>query len=204
MMTKPVFHAICSVLLVALGATGPRCAAARLPAAEWEVIPPADWKGPVSVEVEPLARRAAAAIAVPKKEAAALEIQSRTPLPAGLYEVRLTLRSSHAHEPVSFHSRVACVAGGAVAERWEASAFALSHQPEIRTTRIAHRGKGPLAFSIRAEADEAIVAKLFEKEMVKRDKPRVDPSAASLDADLSDDEDFALEFMNLVERSFEG
>lgn len=40
----------------------------------------------------------------------------------------------------------------------------------------------------------AIVAKLFEKEMVKRDKPRVDPSAASLDADLSDEEDFALEF----------
>jgi hypothetical protein len=115
------------------------------------------------VEVEPLGRRAAAAIAVPKKDAAALEIQSRTPLPAGLYEVRLTLRSSHAHEPVSFHSRVACVAGNAVAGRWEASAFALSHQPEIRTTRIAHRGRGPLAFSIRAEVDEEIVAKLFEK-----------------------------------------
>jgi hypothetical protein len=71
-----------------------------MPAAEWEVIPPTSEKGPVSVEVEPLGRRAAA----------------------------------------------------------------------------------------------AIVAKLFEKEMVKRDKPRVDPSAASLDADLSDEEDFALEF----------
>ena len=193
-MTKTIFRAVVAALLVALGAMSPICAAAPLPAAEWEAIPPANWKGPVSVEVEPLGRRAAAAIAVPKKEATALEIQSRTPLPAGLYEVRLTLRTSHAHEPVSFHSRVNCVAGGAVAGRWEASAFALAHQPEIRTTRIAHRGKGPLAFSIRAEADEAIVAKLFEKEMVKRDKPRVDPSAASLDADLSDDEDFALEF----------
>jgi hypothetical protein len=165
------------VLSAALSAT-------QLSAADWETIPPADWKGPVSVEVEPLGRQAAAAIAVPKKEAAPLRIQTREPKPAGLYEVRLTLRASHAHEPVSFHSWVACVAGGSTAGRWEASAFALSHQPEIRTARIPHRGKGPLAFSIRADAEEETVAKLFEKEMVKRERPRVDPSADALDADL--------------------
>jgi len=154
------------------------------PAADWESIPPADWKGPVALEVEPLGRRAAAAIAVPKKEAAPLKIQTREPKPAGLYEVRLTLRASHAHEPVSFHSFVTCIAGGSAAGRWEASAFALSHQPEVRTARIPHRGKGPLAFSIRADAEEETVAKLFEKEMVKRERPRVDPSADSLDDDL--------------------
>ena len=183
-MIRTMCAAIVAFLLSATGS----------PAAEWEAIPSAEWKGPVSVECEPLDRRSAAAIAFPKKEAASLEIQTKTPRPAGLYEVRLTLRSSHAHEPVSFHSQVACVSEEGDAARWEASAFAIGHQPEVRTARIAHRRKGPLAFSIRAEAEEQLVAKLFEKEMVKRDRPRVEPSAASLDANSDGDDEFAIEF----------
>lgn len=163
-------------------------------AAEWEVIPPADWKGPVSVEVEPLGSRAAAAIAFPAKEAAPLKIRTKTARPAGLYEVRLTLRASHAHEPVSFHSRVECVAAAAEAAQWGASTFAISHQPEVRTTRIPHRGTGPLAFSIRTEIEEKTAEKLFEKEMVKRERPRVDPQAESLSPGLDEGEDLELEF----------
>jgi hypothetical protein len=170
-------------------------AATALAAADWEEIPPGDWKGPSSVEVAPLGRRAFATIATPTKEAAALEIRTRTPRPAGLYEVRLTLRSSHAHEPAAFYSHVACAADGTVAARWEASAFAISHRPEIRIARFAHGGKGPLAFSVRAEVDEEMVAKLFEKEMVKREQPRIDPSADSLAAGLPGDDEFSLEFV---------
>lgn len=169
------------------------CAAASLSAAEWEEIPRGDWRGPLSVEVAPLGRQAAATIAVPKKEAAALTIQARSPRPAGLYEVRLTLRTSHAHEAVAFYSQVACVVGTSIAARWEASEFARGHEPEVRTTRITHAGKGPLTFSVRAEADDEMVASLFEKEMVKRERPRVDPSADVLDADLPDGEDLDLE-----------
>jgi hypothetical protein len=180
------------------------CLRAAAPA--WTDMPPAGWQGPTRVEVVPLKRAAAAAIALPTKEAAGLTLASAQAVPAGLYEVRVTLRPSHVGDVIAFHSGVRVRAGGGNGDRhrlgeqradsepvpvsaagpdadWPGRLFARAHQTETRTVQIVHAGGGPLRLAVEAYADAVVCEKAFSAAGLKKGGPKVTDAIKGLDDD---------------------
>lgn len=133
--------------------------------AAWTAIPPAQWQGATGVEVKALGRTAAAAVA-----GTPLRLAPAQPLPAGLYQVRLTLRPSHSADATAWRCQLQLRAGKEVAASWPGRGFARAHEAEARTAEVVHAG-GPLALALEV-ADPAF-------KPAKKDDPFAD---AALDA----------------------
>ena len=175
-------------LVVSLGLTG-RITAGEVP---WTEIPPAQWKGVTAAEVPALKRTAAAAVALPAKEAQAMTAATAAAQRSGLYEIRLTLRPSHVADAVAFHAGLRVKVGDQVAAEFPGQFFARRHQPEIRTLQAVQSGAGPLAIVLDAFANSTIFDKARTATTLKAGGPKLG-DGNDLEA-AGKDQDFELEF----------
>ena len=141
--------------------------------AGWSDIPSANWKGNVKAEAPALKRTAAAAVALPAKDAGPLVCSTAESLPAGLYEVRLTLRPSHVAGLVAFNCGVKVSAAGAERADFHGSHFARVHEAETRTVQVVNPKAGPLAFSLQAYADPGAVDKARTAASLEKGGPQL-------------------------------
>jgi len=131
----------------------------QLAAAEspWTAIPPSQWRGALDAQIPALKGRAAAAVAMPAKEARPLEAASAAAEPPGLYEVRVTVRPSHAGDAAAFNAGLRVMLGNALAAEFPGQFFARPHQPETRTLQVVQRKAGPLDLGLETFADAKVV-----------------------------------------------
>jgi hypothetical protein len=122
----------------------------------WVEIPIARWQGMLDADLPALKRRAAAAVALPAQEAAALTAETAEPLPPGLYELRATLRPSHVANVIAFHSGVRILADGGEAGSFAGEFFARDHKPEPRVVPFVKRKSGRLAIGVEAFSDASV------------------------------------------------
>jgi len=150
------------------------CFAGLARAAEpaWVEIPAAQWKGATAVEVPALKRRAAAAIALPANEAKALTAATTEALPAGLYEVRLTVRPSHTADAIAFNAGLRAKVGDTVAGEFPGLFFARPHEAETRTFQVVQAKAGPLALTLEAYADAKVADSARTAQMLKKTGPK--------------------------------
>ncbi len=114
-------------------------------AAPWTEIPRSQWKGMLDADVPALSRKAAAAVALPAKDAKGLLAASEGAQPPGLYEIRLTLRPSHVADAIAFNAGVRVGIDDLPAGEFAGQFFARPHQPETRVVPAVHAASGPLA-----------------------------------------------------------
>lgn len=164
------------------------CICSLAPAVEpaWVDIPRSAWKGPTAVEVPALGRAAAAAIALPPKEAVALVAVSPGAEPAGLYEIRLTLRPSHTADAVAFHAGLRAMVGGTLGAEFAGQFFARPHEAESRSFLAVHPRTGPLAVSLAAHADAAVADAARTARVLKQGGPKLLDEADLTASDLGD------------------
>ncbi|MDA1139244.1 MAG: glutamine amidotransferase [Planctomycetota bacterium] len=187
-MTNNLFartHLLSIALLHALLAALP-IAIAETP---WVEIPRARWEGTLEAEVPALKRTSAAVVALPAKEAQPLAVTSPTPQPAGLYEVRLTLRPSHVANAIAFHTGVRVMDGDQVVAAFPGEFFARVHQPETRTFQLLH-ATGPLSVQLGAFADSEVIEKVRVKDNLAKGGPKADISLTDDAGDGELDLDF--------------
>lgn len=154
------------VLFVLL--TGMRAAAVET----WQTVPVEAWQGRTKIKVEKVDGQHAAAIAHPAGQSERLAIDAGK-LPAGLYEVRLTLRPSHVADVIAFHSGIRIHAADGQTREFPGSLFSRVHQPETRTFEVVHPQAGPLAFGIEAFADAGVVEKTRVSTNLKAGGPQM-------------------------------
>jgi hypothetical protein len=167
-------------------------ALAGLSAAEtpWQEMPATAWKGLVKADVPALKRAMSAVLAHPLKEAAPLECATAAAVPAGLYEVRLTLRPSHIAGHIAFTSGVRVRAGGSDVADFTGAFFARVHEPEFRRFTLAQSREGPLAFTLAGYADGAAVEAARTAAFLKKGGPKV---GGALEGEDKDDEEAGLD-----------
>lgn len=154
------------------------CAGAAEP--PWISVPSAQWKGATAARVPALKRSAAAAVALPARSARPLTVATADAQPAGLYEVRLTVRPSHVGDAVAFNSSLRVIEEGRTAAEYPGCLFARVHEPETRTCRIVHAGPGPLSFVLQAAADPDAAERTRTAAEMKRGGPKIAGSSPSL------------------------
>ncbi len=125
----------------------------------WTDLPASRWKGNVQADVPALKCKAAAAVALPIKDAKPLIVATAEPQAPGVYEVRLTLRPSHAGDAAAFSAGLRVKSGDSLMANIPGAFFARVHQPETRLVRILHTRPGPLDFRLEAYADAGAVDK---------------------------------------------
>ena len=140
----------------------------------WTDIPTAGWQGNVKAEVPALKRTAAAVVAQPAKNATPLVCATRDAQPAGVYEIRLTLRPSHVAGLVSFNSGVKAASSGNELADFKGELFARVHEPETRRFTVVNPKNGPLSFSLQAYADSSAVDKARTTDSLKKGGPKLD------------------------------
>jgi len=133
----------------------------------WVAIPPAQWQGSLDVQVSGLKHNATAVIALPARDAVPLNVTSAQPQPAGVYEVRLTLRASHVAGIVAFHSGLRLKAHGVPAADFPGQYFARAQQPEPRIAQIVQPEDGPLRLRLEAYTDVEVVKPVLATAQVK-------------------------------------
>lgn len=161
--------------------------------AAWIDIPMATWKGNVKAEVPALKRSAAAAVALPVKDATPLICSTAEALPAGVYEVRLTLRPSHVAGQVAFASGVKVNAGSAELVDLVGSHFARVHEAETRTFKVVNPKAGPLSIGLKAYADPGAVDQARTSASLKKGGPQLGDDIGDVGGDKGDDLDVELE-----------
>ncbi|MEI6366225.1 MAG: glutamine amidotransferase [Planctomycetota bacterium] len=152
----------------------------------WTEIPHSCWQGAIDVEVPSLKRTATAVVALPAKDASGLAVASALVCPAGLYEVRLTLCSSHTSDVIAFHSGVRGMVGGIVAAEFPGQFFARPHEPETRTFKAVQRKDGPFAIRLEAFADAKVAEQAWTQTLLKKGGPSHEISLGGGD-DLAED-----------------
>jgi len=157
------------VLLTLLAASVPGRAGERA----WTEIPAGQWKGNTKAEVAPLKRTCAAVLAHPAKDASPLTCVTSAPLPAGLYELRLTVRPSHVANIVAFHSGVRVKAGDTPVAEFKGQFFARPHQAETRSARFVHAQQSPVQLVIEAFTDAKACEKYFTAANLKAGGPKM-------------------------------
>ncbi|MHC4886949.1 MAG: hypothetical protein ACYTGH_17880 [Planctomycetota bacterium] len=150
----------------------------------WQSIPKSQWKGAVDVEVPALKGTPAAAIALPADNAQDLTITSSSSLTAGLYEIRLTVRASHTHDAIAFHTTFEANADKPDGKTFPAHTFARVHKPETRTLQLVHRKKGALSFTLSARTDAKAVGEARVKANLKAGGPTLGETDEDDDLDL--------------------
>ncbi|MHC4884394.1 MAG: hypothetical protein ACYTGH_04840, partial [Planctomycetota bacterium] len=132
----------------------------------WVAISPTQWQGATALQVPALKRTAATAIAMPVDEAQVLRVATREDLPAGLYEVRLTLRPSHTAGAVAFHAGLHAKAGDSLVATFPGQFFARPHEAEMRSFQMVKTEPGPLQLTLEAYADAEIAQGVWAKDQV--------------------------------------
>lgn len=155
----------------------------------WIDIPVTEWKGALRADVPALKRTAAAVVASPAKEASALSVASAEAQPGGLYEIRLTLRPSHAADAIAFNAGFRVISGHAVVAEFLGQSFARPHQPETRTLQVLQSKTGPLEFRLEAFAQPNIVDSARTRAGLKQGGPELGssldlPSGGDMDMDF--------------------
>ena len=149
----------------------------------WTEIPSAQWKGATAAEVPALKRTAAAAIALPTKEAKLLTATTVAVQPPGLYEIRLTLRPSHVADAVAFNAGLRVKLGDQSVAVLPGQFFARVHQPETRVLQAVQAKAGPLALGLEAFAGAKVVENNGTARL-KLGRPEVGVLDAAVDLEL--------------------
>ena len=159
----------------------------------WTDIPQAHWKGNVNLEVPALQRRAAAAVALPARNATPLVCVSADSVPAGLYQVRLTLRPSHVAGAIAFQSGLRAMTGNAETADFQGCFFARAQEAETRTFEMVNPRAGPLKFSLQAYTDPSAVDKTFAASALKKGGPQLGDGLGDMSGDKAAPADVELE-----------
>lgn len=164
---SPEWSAV-TVMLLALG-----CALGSTAAEPaWREIPAAGWKGSTNLELPALKQRVAAVVAYPVKEAQPLVCTTAAAVPAGLYEVRVTLRPSHVASAFAFNSGVRVKQGDSTAATFPGQLFARMHQPEARTFQCVQGQPRPLLVTIEAFTDAKVCEQQFTAAKLRTGGPK--------------------------------
>ncbi len=188
-MNMDRFRTIVFLLLVAFSA--------HAVSVSWIEIPSSQWQGVIDAEVTALPGNFAAAVALPADDAKSLVATTAEDQMAGLYEVRLTVRSSHVADAIAFYSSLQLVQGSEIVADWPGYSFARTHQSEIRTCRFVLPESGPLIVDLRATADADITEQAWVAANLKQGGPKLSASTDGLltsesDGDLGFDFDLEL------------
>lgn len=154
-----------------LAALGLLCAVSAVTAAEsgWTELPAALWTGSTKAEVPALKASYAAAVAYPKPSG--VTCRSVEALPAGLYQVRLTLRPSHVADPIAFNSSLRVVVDSTRVAQFPGYFFGRVHHPETRTFQYVQPRTGPLTLVFQAATDPGLCEKTFVAAKLKSGGP---------------------------------
>ncbi len=167
-------------------------AAAAQAAAPWQSLPDARWSGETQSDVEGLPGRHAAVIAqAAGRKPAPLRVTTAEAAPAGVYEIRLTLRPSHVADAIAFHSGLRVSSGETLLNEFPGSLFARVHQAETRIVTLAHHTSGPLAFTVEGFADAGVAERARTATHLKQGGPEI---GEALD-DLAGGAGFALDMV---------
>lgn len=161
----------------------------------WTEIPQAQWKGATKAEVPALKLVAAAAIALPEKETKTLSATSAATLQPGVYEIRLTLRPSHASDAIAFNSGLRIKLADKTVAEFPGKYFIRPHQPETRILQAVQTKAGPLMLNLEAFSDANIAEKSRTSDGLKKGGPKIDKGGDDLMAgDKDSNLDLELEF----------
>ena len=141
--------------------------------ASWTDIPAKQWQGNTQADVPALSRKAAAAVALPAKDAKPLLITTASAEPAGLYEVRLTLRPSHVADATAFNSGLRVNAAGTEVAEFAGQFFARVHEPETRTFQFVLPAAGPINLSLSAFSSASAVDTARTANKLKKGGPQL-------------------------------
>jgi hypothetical protein len=121
----------------------------------WVDLPPTDWQGNLKAEVTGIKNPMTAIVGYPARDASPLAITSAQELPAGVYEVRLTLRPSHVAGSVAFNSGLKVKSDNDSIDL-PGQFFARVHQPETRIIKIVKNKTGSINLRLSAFTDALI------------------------------------------------
>lgn len=135
-----------------------------------------DWKGEPR-QVAGLKDRVPATVGFPQKQVSKLTWESKQPLPAGLYELQLGVRASHAHEEIAWHGELAVRVNGTSAGSWRAIDFARAGEVEMQHMTLLHARPGKLRIEVAAVIDPELFAKVAANGRLKQDGPPAEQEA---------------------------
>lgn len=157
----------------------------------WTEIPASRWAGILDAQVPALKTTAAATCALPADRAQALTATTEEAVPPGLYAIQLTLRPSHTHGAVAFHSGLQMTVGKEARPTrpgvLPGHRFVRVHHSEVRTVHAVHDG-GPLRLQLSAFSD----AKVFGTARVKANLKAGGPTMGAEEDDLGLELDLTL------------
>lgn len=152
---------------------------------------PMDGWGPANRKVAGLKAEQRATVGFPAAQRTALEFESRQSMPAGLYQLELTLCPSHVADEIAWHGGLVVKVDGEEAMRLEGIYFSRVHEPEVCTLQIVHRRSGPLRLELAADLDPEVFSKaLVRSKLAQGDGPKdagPSPSPSKPKVPLDDD-----------------
>ncbi|MDP7135306.1 MAG: hypothetical protein QF437_32710, partial [Planctomycetota bacterium] len=152
----------------------------------WNELPRKGWEEDAR-EIKGLKGPKQVCIGYPPSQASQLTFASAESFPAGLYELKLTLRPSHTSGAIAFHSSVRIEINGQEAADLAGIYFARIHQPETRSIQFIHRTAGPLEILVSAVSDSKVCERIFTVAKLKSGGPVLDVKLGSDGEDEDED-----------------
>jgi hypothetical protein len=154
--------------------------------ADWIELPHNHWTG-YHGDVAGLNGKQRCVIAHPAKDASPLVIKSGATLPAGRYDLHLTLSPSHAWEQFSWTGFCQIASDNNTLNTLSAVRFGRYHQHETFVIPYTHSKNGPLELTLSATVDGKVYETTQTKKNLKSGGPTMADTGVSEDNDEDDD-----------------
>lgn len=135
-------------------------------------LPPEDWKGQ-RLAVAGEEKETLCAVGHPAAVADKLVYQGKSPLPPGLYRLRLTVRPSHISGPIAWAGSLTVTADTAT-NTFDGFTFGRVHQPEEKILDFIHSAPDPVRITLAAPVEVTVFEDAAVSRMMKSGGPKLD------------------------------